>query len=169
MPTRASAAEIRADFDTIAALTPPDDALGPYEGWLLASLPESRELAVDVGCGAGHLTRRLARLFARVTGIDFSTGMIEQARRRSAGSGNIEFIHGDLFAHLPAFRDRCDCAVSVATLHHVDLRAALLAMAAALKSGGKLLVIDLVDRSGWRYLPINAVAWLVSRLRGVGP
>jgi SAM-dependent methyltransferase len=167
MPTRASAAEIRADFDTIAALTPQDDVLGPYEEWLLTSLPSSRELAVEVGCGAGRLTRRLARAFAHVTGIDFSEGMIEQARRRSAGSG-IEYVRGDLFEHLPAFRDRCDCAVSVATLHHVDLRAALLAMAAALKPGGKLLVIDLVDRRGWRYLPINGIAWLVSRMRGVG-
>lgn len=169
MPTRATTAEIRADFDAIAELMPADDALEPYEAWLLASLPESRGLAVDVGCGVGRLTRRLARAFDRVAGIDASDGMIDQAGRRSAGLPNIEYIRGDLFEHLPRFAGRCDCVACVATLHHVDLRAALRAMAAALKPGGKLLVIDLRDHGGWRSLPGRALAWIVSRVRGIGP
>lgn len=35
---------------------------------------------VDLGCGEGENTRRLARLGARVTGVDLSEGMIAQAR-----------------------------------------------------------------------------------------
>ena len=36
--------------------------------------------AVDLGCGEGENTRRLARLGARMTGVDLSGGMIAQAR-----------------------------------------------------------------------------------------
>lgn len=35
---------------------------------------------VDLGCGEGENTRRLARLGARMTGLDLSVGMIAQAR-----------------------------------------------------------------------------------------
>jgi len=45
---------------------------------------QSGESILDVACGAGRLTRRLARLGARVTGIDGSERFIERARRRTA-------------------------------------------------------------------------------------
>ena len=49
---------------------------------LLRSLGAVRGLRVlDVGCGQGRFTRRLAQLGARVTGIDWSRAMIEAARR----------------------------------------------------------------------------------------
>ncbi len=49
---------------------------------LLRSLGAVRGLRVlDVGCGQGRFTRRLAQLGALVTGIDWSRAMIEAARR----------------------------------------------------------------------------------------
>ncbi|MGP8184095.1 MAG: class I SAM-dependent methyltransferase [Thermoplasmata archaeon] len=48
---------------------------------LLRSLGPVRGLRVlDVGCGQGRFTRRLAKLGARVTGIDWSAAMIETAQ-----------------------------------------------------------------------------------------
>lgn len=38
------------------------------------------ERILDVGCGTGVLTRRLAQLGGQVTAIDFSEGMLERAR-----------------------------------------------------------------------------------------
>jgi 2-polyprenyl-3-methyl-5-hydroxy-6-metoxy-1,4-benzoquinol methylase len=49
---------------------------------LLRALGRIRGLRVlDVGCGQGRFTRELARRGARVTGIDWSAGMLRYARR----------------------------------------------------------------------------------------
>jgi ubiquinone/menaquinone biosynthesis C-methylase UbiE len=64
---------------------------------LLRSLGPVRGLRVlDVGCGQGRFTRRLAKLGGRVTGIDWSNGMIEaaQAHEREAPLG-IEYLRMD--------------------------------------------------------------------------
>lgn len=45
----------------------------------LASLVPARNLAVDVGCGNGQLTRQLARHFAAVVGVDASADQIANA------------------------------------------------------------------------------------------
>jgi len=42
---------------------------------------------LDVACGAGRFSRRLAALGARVVGIDYSTRFIERARRRACEEG----------------------------------------------------------------------------------
>lgn len=51
--------------------------------------------ALDVACGSGKLTARLARIAGdrgRVVGLDFSSQMLEVARRDHPG---IEFVEGD--------------------------------------------------------------------------
>jgi ubiquinone/menaquinone biosynthesis C-methylase UbiE len=51
---------------------------------------------LDVGCGAGWLSRRLAKLVpeGRVVGMDISDEMIHHARRASADCGNLLFVTG---------------------------------------------------------------------------
>lgn len=166
MPTTASAAVIRGDFDAIARLTPESDRPGPCEEWLLKQLPSRRGSALEIGCGVGRLARRLASAFDGVTAIDFSEGMIAEATRRDDAS--VEFVCVDMFEWLRPRRDTYDCIVTVATLHHMDLASALREIASALKPGGTLLVIDLLHRSGWRGFFVNAVAWVVS-LRTTAP
>lgn len=56
-----------------------------------AGWPRGRGLALDFGCGAGRLSRALARHFERVIGIDVSASMIEAARRLNADVPNAEF------------------------------------------------------------------------------
>ena len=165
MPTTASPSEIRDDFDAIARLIPEGDVLGPDEAWLLKNLPVGRGTVLEIGCGVGHLARRLARSFDRVVAIDASEGMITEARRRTIDGAPIEYFCADLFEWLRRFPATYDCIVTAATLHHVDLRAALRDMARALKGGGRLLVSDLFSRTGWRNIPINAVAFVAGRLR----
>lgn len=165
MPTTASAAEIRNDFDTIARLLPADGRPGPHEADLLANLPVNRGTALEVGCGAGALARRIAASFDRVIGIDLSPAMIAEARRRAPADAAINFVVADMFDWLEQHDAQYDCIVSIATLHHVDLAAALRAMRRSLKPGGRLLVLDLIDRSGARYFITNAIAFLRSRVR----
>ena len=57
------------------------ELIGPAVERLLAVRPE--EQILDVGCGNGVTSRRLARLGARVVAIDFSTRFLELARSRS--------------------------------------------------------------------------------------
>ena len=46
--------------------------------------PRPGERILDVGCGTGHLTAKIAELGAEVLGIDSSQSMIERARRNYA-------------------------------------------------------------------------------------
>jgi SAM-dependent methyltransferase len=163
MPTTAAPHQIREDFDAIAAVTPRTEHLGPYEEWLLTNLPPTRGTVLEVGCGVGRLARRLAGEFERVVAIDFSEGMISEAKRRTA-DGAVDYVCADLFEWLKEHPDWYDCIVSVGTLHHVDLGRALEQMARALKAGGRLIVLDLLERKGF---VINAFAWVVARLRDV--
>ena len=57
---------------------------------------------LDVGCGAGWLSRRLAKLVpeGRVVGMDISDEMIRHARRASVDSDNLMFVAGEV-AHIP--------------------------------------------------------------------
>nr|MBA2363973.1 class I SAM-dependent methyltransferase [Chloroflexia bacterium] len=43
--------------------------------------PQPDERVLDLGCGTGHLTARIAATGATVVGIDSDPGMIEAARR----------------------------------------------------------------------------------------
>src|SRR6266849_10158239 len=165
MPTTASAPQVRNDFDVIARLIPRTDHLGPHEGWLLENLPSGRGTALEIGCGVGHLARRLSSAFDRVVAIDFSVGMIAEARQRTAGLFPIEFARADMFDWLRRSPNTYDCIVTVATLHHVDLRPALRAISVSLKPGGRLLVLDLFRRSGLRNVLINGAAFVVTRVR----
>lgn len=60
------------------------------------------ENVLDVGCGAGWLSRRLAKLVpeGRVVGMDISDEMIRRARRASADFDNLMFVTGEV-AEIP--------------------------------------------------------------------
>ena len=50
------------------------------------------EAVLDIGCGNGALTRRLAQLGGEITAIDYSDGMLDTARARGTGpTDNIEY------------------------------------------------------------------------------
>src|SRR5262245_14462885 len=65
-----------------------------------ATFPALRELAVDlpravldVGCGTGDISRKLAPLVERVDAVDISTAMIAQGRRQPGGdASNLHWI-----------------------------------------------------------------------------
>jgi len=51
------------------------------------------EMVLDIACGAGRFTRRMADLGAAVTGIDHSEAFIQRARERSAEYGGTITYH----------------------------------------------------------------------------
>jgi trans-aconitate 2-methyltransferase len=101
------------------------------------------EHTLDVGCGSGRLTKRLAELLphGRLTGVDRSAPMLAQARRTLAGmvtgAGPVTLVQADAAA-LP-FVQAADLLFSTATFHWVPDHGALFdSLWAALRPKGRL-------------------------------
>lgn len=118
------------------------------EGVLELLEPRAGERVLDVGCGTGELTARIAESGARVVGLDSSPDMIAAARARSCNrernkdcdkETGIEFVQAD--AANFAFDEPFDAIFSNAALHWVkDMEGAVICMARALKPGGRFVV-----------------------------
>jgi ubiquinone/menaquinone biosynthesis C-methylase UbiE len=65
---------------------------GIYEA-TLALLDERHQRVLDVGCGTGLMSAKLAATGRRVVGVDLSPEMIARARR--SRRANLEFMQGD--------------------------------------------------------------------------
>ncbi len=101
-------------------------------GWLA---PQKDEHILDVGCGTGTLTSKIAESGAIVTGIDASPEMIAKAKQ---AYNNIEFFVKD--ASNFSFDRRFDAAFSNATFHWIKEQQNLLqCIYDALKQGGRLV------------------------------
>jgi 2-polyprenyl-6-hydroxyphenyl methylase/3-demethylubiquinone-9 3-methyltransferase len=99
---------------------------------------------LDVGCGGGLIAEPLARMGARVTGLDPAVENIEAARRHAAGQGlDIAYRAGrveELAVEGLAF----DAVVCLEVVEHVpDPCAFLAACAAVVRPGGRLLLSTL--------------------------
>ncbi|MGB0681372.1 MAG: class I SAM-dependent methyltransferase [Magnetovibrionaceae bacterium] len=61
----------------------------------LGGLCEKHDLAVDIGCGTGQLTRLLARVFTRVIGVDPSEDQVANADGAgNSSSGSVSYVVG---------------------------------------------------------------------------
>jgi SAM-dependent methyltransferase len=153
---------IQTDFDRIA-LVSPDGSLqnNHYHNFLLRHLPAQCQNVLEIGCGKGEFSRRLAATSKLVVALDLSPEMIRIARERSEDLPNVEFQIADVMSYdLPP--EGFDCIVSIATLHHLPLREGLLKMKAALNPGGVLLILDLFEPSGLVDALLNPVAMSLS-------
>lgn len=73
---------------------------------------------LDPGCGTGRHAIWLAQAGARVTAVDFSEGMLAEARKKP-GAEQIRFIVHDLHQKLPFADKTFDLIVSGLVLEHV--------------------------------------------------
>lgn len=98
------------------------------------------ETVVDIGCGDGRLTARLARRLprGRVVGLDASQTMVEHARATWGDVPGLEFRRADASSFRLEFT--ADVLVSNAVLHWVaDLGPVFHACRRVLKPGGRIL------------------------------
>ena len=95
---------------------------------------------LDLGCGTGRHTAWLAEAGARITAVDFSAGMLEEARRK-VSSGRVRFIAHDLHEPLPLPDASFDAVVSGLVLEHLrDLAEFFAEARRVLRPGGRAVV-----------------------------
>lgn len=133
---------------------------------------------LEIGCGTGTLALLMAKQGARVTAVDASPAMLNEARRKATAAGFSEAIEfqrlnvTELGQHFePASFD-----VIVSTLVFSELppevgQYALLEAAKLLKPDGRLLIADeMVPETTWNRLlywavrlPLVLLTWLLTR------
>jgi SAM-dependent methyltransferase len=132
-------------YDTLSRLL-----LGPFLASIAADIaavaPDGARV-LEVGCGPGHLSTRLAHHGFDVTGLDLDPAMITRARANTdrLSSGNQRrpsFLVGDVAAL--AFPDRSvDLVVSTLSMHHwADPAAGLTEIGRVLRPGARALIWD---------------------------
>jgi ubiquinone/menaquinone biosynthesis C-methylase UbiE len=153
---------VGADFDRLALLDEEGwTANNYYHSSLLKFVPGKCEEALEIGCGTGAFARELARRCQRVVALDLSREMIRVARSRSTQFDNLEFQLADVMTwRFP--QSQFDFICSIATLHHLEQRELFVKMRDALKPGGVLVVLDLVQSNGLVERMLDVVALGVS-------
>jgi ubiquinone/menaquinone biosynthesis C-methylase UbiE len=119
----------------------------------LAGLLDETWTVGDLGCGTAQLSQVLAPFVHRVIAIDESPVMLRHAEQRLKGMKNVKLRRGDLTS-LPIEDGELDAAILCMVLHHLPEPPDVLREAArVLKSGGKLLIVDMLrhDREDFHH------------------
>ena len=106
---------------------------------------KGHEHVLDVACGTGHASLAIARMLqrGRVTALDFSPGMLGQARKKAAlhNVANIEFLERDM--QNLGFENRFDVAVCAFGIFFVmDMETQLARIVSAVKPGGRIAITN---------------------------
>lgn len=163
------------DYDEFIGLALPayDEALDVVTYLVANHLPAPTRL-LDLGSGTGAVPERLLAVMDElsVVAVDFSKGMLSQARRRlGAHGGRVEFVCADLRetllpAHEGPEHGPLDSVVSCLAVHHLEddeKRALFARVARALPVGGLFVLMDIVSMPG--ELGERARAWRAERIR----
>ncbi len=147
---------------------------GMLDSWMLESLGDvAGRRVLDIGCGEGRFCRVLAGLGARVTGIDLTEPLIEQANALASDSetylvGNAEDLAG--------VEDECfDLAVSYIVLVDIhDYRRSIKAAYRVLRPGGRFIVCNvhpmrMAKPNGWVKLGDRKLFYAVDGYCEEGP
>ena len=96
---------------------------------------------LEIGCGTGELSNRLARRAGSVTGIDISEVAVNEARRATARS-NVSFKLED-FNTFDSKGTKYDLIISSFAFHHFPLQESFEKAVSLLAPGGVLIIFDM--------------------------
>ena len=96
---------------------------------------------LEIGCGAGRLTRQLSSEFDRVVALDVSNDMIERARAAAGSNAEFHQVEG---TRVPLADASVDAVFSVHVLQHLDdfedVSAYVADAVRALRPGGTMML-----------------------------
>jgi ubiquinone/menaquinone biosynthesis C-methylase UbiE len=121
-------------------------------------LDVQHQRVLDVGCGTGLMSAKLAANGRQVVGVDISDAMLERARRHSRPG--TRFVWGDA-EKLPGKPGEFDAVVNLISFHHYPNPARAAAeFRRVLRPGGRLVLVAF-DRSS-RYIALTqrTNAWM---------
>ena len=112
--------------------------------------PEGEMKILDVGCGTGNFSIKLAEMGCKVIGIDKSEKMLEEAKRKAEMKGlNIEFLNMDVY-DIELSDESFDGVFSMAAFEFIKRpKKAYDEMYRVLKKGGYLLIGTINRDSKW--------------------
>lgn len=113
-----------------------------------------RRLLIDVACGTGHFTHRVADLFDTVIGVDFTHAMLREARSKTPlhARRRVSFVQGST-RYLPVADESCDVVLTTRFLHLFPRqrhREILTRLMRPLRQGGVLIVDHDTSFVEWR-------------------
>ena len=128
-----------ATYDTVENKTRDADAVAVQT--VLSTLNLNKVL--EAGCGTGKNTAWLAQKVNHLTAMDFSEGMLQQAKAKVANEP-VTFVQADMKLKWPFERGAFDAITCNLVLEHIQrLQPVMKEAARVLKSGGYLFVCEL--------------------------
>ena len=126
----------------------------------LAALLEPDMVVGDLGCGTGNVSQCLAPFADRIIAVDASKEMLRAARGNLSGHRHVELRQGTL-EKLPIANGELDVALMMLVLHHLpEPKRVLTEVARTLKTGGRLLILDMLPHEHEEYRQTMGHVWL---------
>ena len=98
---------------------------------------------LEVGCGMGRYTLRLADLGYRVEGMDLSPYLLDRLAEYNSSAEPLTLHQMDVVAAPATWNGSFDAVIALFTLHHVhDIRACVAAMARLTRPGGRVVLLE---------------------------
>ena len=137
---------------------------------------DTNALALDVACGTGDMAVELLKRGCSVTGIDLSEEMLAIARRKTAEANfqlstfNFQLANAEALPFDDASFDAVTSAFGIRNFVHLDK--GLAEMARVLKSGGRMVILEMstpdsaLVRPFYNLYTRRIIPWLGSRIAG---
>lgn len=111
---------------------------------LLTIFAKKGSTALDIGCGVGALSFKLAAKCRKVVGVDLSRRMISHAERKKLKLGvtNVDFACADAVDLAKTFPNGFDVATLVLFLHEIDEPIRQEVVASVLSLANTLIIAD---------------------------
>jgi 2-polyprenyl-6-hydroxyphenyl methylase/3-demethylubiquinone-9 3-methyltransferase len=123
--------------------------------WIEGHAPLAGKAVLDVGCGGGILAEAMARLGARVTGIDLSEKPLKVAQLHQLESGvsiQYELKSAEQYSEHEQFAGAFDVVTCMELLEHVPDPASTVAACAKLVKPGGRVFFSTINRNPKSYL-----------------
>ena len=102
------------------------------------------------GCGNTDILLQLSPFFLKLYGIDFSSSMTEEGRKKISASNvtNVQLFHADILDIDTVIPSKADAIISTGVVQYLDklqLRTFVSKCRKVLNKGGKILLLNILD------------------------